>query len=278
MMRLCERQKNTLENNRQQLLNDFEKWCQEDICIAFSGGVDSSLILSLATAAAKRNGQDVYAVTFDTVLHPRADIEVAKAVAKEMGAIHHIIKVDELTNPKIKNNDRDRCYYCKLSLFEQLGDFAKGKGIKIIMEGTNHDDLSQYRPGIRAIKELGVFSPLAKWGFSKVAIRAWAKELGISVFERPSAPCLATRLPYDTAVDLAILKRIEESEKYLRELGFKNVRVRVYNDKVRIEVDKEMVPKALQQEEAIASELQRWGFLQVIIDSEGFRSGSMDME
>ena len=276
MIASYERQKNNLKNSREQLLNKFQKWCEEDICIAFSGGVDSSLILKLATDAAKQHGRKVYAVTFDTVLHPRADIEVAKAVVKEMGAIHHIIEVDELTNPKIQNNDRDRCYYCKLSLFEHLSDFAKGKGITTIIEGTNHDDLSQYRPGIRAVKELGVFSPLAEWGLGKEAIRAWAKELGISVSERPSAPCLATRLPYDTPVDLGLLKRIEKGEKYLRELGFKNVRARVYGDKVRVEVDKEMVPTALEQEAAIASELQKWGFSPIIIDPEGFRSGSMD--
>ena len=278
MMRLDERQKNNLENNREQLLNQFELWGKADICIAFSGGVDSGLLLKLATDATKYSGQKVYAVTFDTVLHPRADVEVAKAVVKEMGAIHEIIKVDELTNEKIKNNDRDRCYYCKRELFEQLINFANTKGVGVIVEGTNHDDLAKYRPGIRAVRELGVASPLAEYGLSKEEIRIWAKELGISVSKRPSAPCLATRLPYDTVVDLKVLERIEKSEEYLRKMGFENVRVRVYPEKVRVEVDKEMISKALEQEENIANGLKRWGFTKMIIDPKGFRSGSMDAE
>ena len=264
-------------NKRQQLLEQMNEWCQKDICVALSGGVDSSLLLKLATDAANKNGKKVYAITFDTVLHPRQDVKVAAAIAQEMGAIHKIIEVNELNHPKIKNNDKDRCYYCKTMLFENIIDFAKERQIATIIEGTNHDDLSQYRPGIRAIRELGILSPLAQYGFTKVEVRQWAKDEGVSVSKRPSAPCLATRLPYDTLVDVALLKRIEQGENLLRGLGFLNVRLRVHQEVVRLEVDEVMLKEVLRQKEVIITNLKELGFKYITMDLLGFYSGSMDI-
>ena len=239
----------------------LDEYTKGNACLAFSGGIDSSLILKLAQEAADRNGTKLYAVSFDTVLHPKADREIASRVARENHSIH----------PK------NRCYLCKKSLFSGLLDFARAHDAAVVMEGTNQDDLKQYRPGIQAVKELGVKSPLMEAGFTKAEIRAYAKELGISVAERPSSPCLATRLPYGTEIDMALLKRIGEGEEALRNLGLKNVRIRVHGEIARLEVDSTSFPAILEQKEEVLSILKKVGVPYLTLDLEGFRSGSMDI-
>lgn len=265
-----------MENKRQKLKNHLHQLTREDTCIAFSGGVDSSLLLYLLSETAREHNTSVYAVTFDTVLHPRNDAAVSERVAKEMGAIHQVIPVNELQEPEIRSNGRERCYYCKKALFEHLCSFAKQKGIGYIVEGTNHEDLSQYRPGIRAIRELGIISPLAEAGLTKEEIRDWAKELGISVAERPSTPCLATRLPYGTQIDLELFRRIEAGEDFLRKLGFRNVRLRIHDEVVRVELDQVDFQKVIMNQKEITDKLKELGFRYITLDLEGFRSGSMD--
>lgn len=246
------------------------------LCIAFSGGVDSSLLLKIACEEAKAIGEKVYAVTFSTRLHPMADLEIAQRVAKEFGAEHVVIVVDELTNETILNNPVDRCYHCKKMLFQSLVDFAKEKGITHIVEGTNYDDMFVYRPGIKAVKKLQVNSPLAELEITKEQVREFAKALGISVAKRPSTPCMATRLPYNTQLDFEVLERIDKGETILKELGFAVNRLRLHKDIARIEVKPEEFEKFITCREEIIKKLKELGFLYITLDLEGFRSGSFD--
>lgn len=268
---------NALEREKfQKLQKVIEPCAAQDICVAFSGGVDSALLLKLVCDAASKTKKKVWAVTFDTVLHPAADAAVARRVASELGAGHTILSVNELSNPQMKYNPVDRCYLCKKSLFERLQTFAEKKGAEVILEGSNADDLKAYRPGIRAVRELGIKSPLADCGVTKNEVRLFAKELGISVADRPSTPCLATRLPYGAEIDTALLGRIGESEECLRKMGLTNVRVRVHGDILRLEIELSQMKRLLECRREVLEVLSEVGCAYVTLDLEGFRSGSMD--
>ena len=262
------------ELKRQKLLACMEQYAKEDVVVAFSGGVDSSLLLKLACEAAKNT--TVYAVTIQSELQPQNDLEIAKTVAMEMGAKHVVLTIHELREAGIQTNPKDRCYLCKKYLFGQIRQFAAQKGITQILEGTNEEDLHKYRPGIRAIQELGIFSPLAAVGMTKEEVRTLANEYGISVANRPSAPCLATRFPYGTMLSLEALTKVEQAEQYLRALGFRNIRVRVYGEIVRIEVGNDQLMEAVAKRENINSYFKTLGYHYITLDLEGFRSGSMD--
>lgn len=266
-----------MEEKQKQLEQRIQEYAGEDICLAFSGGVDSSLLLKLAVDAVKKTGKKVYAVTFDSKLHPTCDLENARRVAVELEGIHVVLTVDELEQELIRNNPVNRCYLCKRHLFERLQTFALEKGIKIIMEGTNEDDLHVYRPGIQALKELNIISPLADLHITKEEVKSYAKIYGISVASRPSTPCMATRLPYDTPIDYQVLKRIEQGEGYLRKLIGGNVRLRLHDNIVRIETDLSSFHLLLDHKKEIITYLKELGFLYLTLDLEGFRSGSMDV-
>ncbi len=251
--------------------------CREDVCLAFSGGVDSSLLLKIASDQAARTGKRVYAVTFDTRLHPPCDLEIAGRVAKELGGIHKVITVDELEQEEIRHNPVNRCYLCKRHLFDELKRFAAGEGISCILDGTNEDDMHVYRPGIQALKELGIVSPLAELHITKAEVKALAADYGISVAGRPSTPCMATRLPYDTEIDYEVLDRIAAGEAFLRSLIPGNIRLRLHGDVARIEADTAQCGTVLANQQLIIRELKTLGFLYITLDLEGFRSGSMDI-
>ncbi len=259
----------------------LEAWMREralaDMCVAFSAGVDSSLLLKLACEAAKETGRNVYAVTFSTQLHPKADLEEAKLAAARMGAVHLILETDERGQEELLNNPVNRCYICKKYLFTELLKTAKRVGADWVLEGTNADDLHMYRPGIKAVRELGIESPLAALGITKQEVRHMAAELGISAAERPSSPCLITRLPYNTRVNFGILEKIGQGEEYLRKKGFYNVRLRLHGDILRLEIDKESFQRLLPEAEDVVSYMKSLGFRYVTLDLEGFRSGSMDI-
>lgn len=268
---------NHTKKKRKQLEALLQKLTREDVCVAFSGGVDSSLLLVMTWEAAQKNNTQVYALTMDTVLHPKADLEIARTVLARTGAMHKILTLNELAVPEIKNNPADRCYRCKKELYRRMLQFAEEKGISRLLEGSNEDDLHVYRPGLRAIGELGVRSPLAEMGLTKEEVRFLARDYGIPVADRPSSPCLATRLPYGTEIDLELLRRIDEAEEFLRKLSFYNVRVRVHRDIARLEIDTEEFPQLLKERERIIRKLKELGFPYVTLDLEGFRSGSMDI-
>ncbi|MDO4266874.1 MAG: ATP-dependent sacrificial sulfur transferase LarE [Eubacteriales bacterium] len=248
----------------------------QDICLAFSGGVDSSLLLKTAVDAAEKTGSRVYAVTFDSRLHPACDLEIAARVAKELGGIHHVITVDELEQEGIRHNPQDRCYLCKRHLFERLKAFAAEKGISHILDGTNEDDMHVYRPGIQALQELGIISPLSELHITKSQVKALAAEYGISVASRPSTPCMATRIPYGEDLDYDKLARIAEGEAYLRTIVPGNIRLRLHGQTARIETDPEHLREMLEHRGEIIQKLKKMGFIYITLDLEGFRSGSMD--
>lgn len=266
-----------METKFKQLENEIAGLVEGGVCIAFSGGVDSSLILKLACEAGKKLNKQIYAVTFKTKLHPVSDVTISKKVANEMGAIHEIIQINEFENKAILKNPIDRCYQCKKSLFLNLLEFAQNHNLKYVLDGTNADDLNTYRPGVKALKELDVISPLAKLGITKSEVREYARNLNISVASRPSAPCMATRLPYNTEISFELLENIEKGEEFIKGLGIEVVRLRVHGDIVRIEVNKEDLAKLIAHGDAVISYLKSLGFVYITLDLEGFRSGSMDI-
>lgn len=249
----------------------------EDVCLAFSGGVDSSLLLKIAAHAARQTGKKVYAVTFDSRLHPSCDLEIARRVAGELGGIHEVISVDELEQETIRRNPVNRCYLCKRHLFETLARLAEERGIGTILDGTNEDDMHVYRPGIQALKELGIISPLAELHITKAEVKALAAEYGISVASRPSTPCMATRLPYGALLDYEVLRRIGEGEAYVRSQIPGNVRLRLHGDIARLELDTDVFGRFMEKREEIVRVLKELGFPYITLDAEGFRSGSMDI-
>ena len=268
---------NISKAKQENLKSIFAQCASEDMCVAFSGGVDSSLVLVMACEAAKSTGKKVYALTMDTILHPKADLEIAKKVLSGTTAEHVVITMDELAVPEIRNNPVNRCYLCKKAIFSRMLTFAKEKGISLMLEGSNEDDLHVYRPGLAAVRELGVKSPLADCHMTKAEVRALAEEYKIPVADRPSAPCMATRLPYGAEIDLELLKRIDTAEETLRAMGLKNVRVRVHGDILRLEVDAESILNVVEHRREIMDHLKKVGCPYVTLDLEGFRSGSMDI-
>ena len=266
-----------LKNKSAQLWNSICGYAQKDVVLAFSGGVDSSLLLHMMCEAAKSYKTTVYAVMIQSELSPVKDVEIARTVAGQAGACFDVLTIDELSQPGFYDNRTDRCYICKKYLFSNLIEFAARKSIQTILEGTNADDLHVYRPGIRAVRELGIKSPLADACLTKSEFRVLARKYGISVADRPSSPCLATRFPYGTHLTRAGLKAVEDGEAYIRELGFSNVRLRVYNSLVRIEVDQTQMALLLEHSAQIVGQLKSLGYDYVTLDLEGFRSGSMDI-
>lgn len=266
-----------MTEKKKMLQRRLSEYCRKDVCVAFSGGVDSSLLLVMACEAAEQAGTKVYALTMDTVLHPKADLEIARKVLARTDAIHEVLALDELAVPEIRHNPVNRCYLCKKELYSLMLRFAEERGVEVFLEGSNEDDLHVYRPGLKAVRELGIKSPLAECGITKAEVRALAKEYGIPVADRPSSPCLATRLPYGAEIDPELLRRIDNAETAIRELGFGNVRVRVHNDIVRLEVDTSQFPQVLEKKEKILALLKEQDFCYITLDLEGFRSGSMDI-
>ena len=263
--------------DREMLQARMRELVSEDICLAFSGGVDSSLLLKVAADAAAETGKKVYAVTFDSRLHPSCDLRIARQVAGELGGIHQVMEVDELEQEEIRMNPVNRCYLCKRHLFMTLKKLAGEKGVRRILDGTNEDDMHVYRPGIRALKELGIISPLAELHITKEAVKGMASEYGISVASRPATPCMATRLPYNTRIDYDVLDRIAQGEAYLRDVLPGNVRLRLHGGIARLEVDNEAFARLLDMRADVVRQLKGLGFTYVALDLEGFRSGSMDV-
>lgn len=261
-----------------ELKKRMREYAGQDLVVAFSGGVDSSLLLYLARLYAEESGSTVHAVVMHTMLQTEEEVEEARKTAMEMGAIPWVLRVDEWENAGILDNPRDRCYLCKRYLFSKLKSKAEQLGASVILEGTNQDDLHTYRPGIRAIRELGIKSPLAEAGMTKEAVRSLAESYGITTAKKPSAPCLATRFPYGTRLTREKLARVEQGESYLRKFGGRNVRLRIHGDIARIEVDETHVSDLLSRRLEIAEYLKELGYLYVTLDLQGFRSGSMDEE
>ncbi|MDP3103489.1 MAG: ATP-dependent sacrificial sulfur transferase LarE [Candidatus Methanoperedens sp.] len=241
--------------------------------IAFSGGVDSSVLAALAYRAL---GDKALAVTADAPTLAPGELEGAKRVAKEIGIRHMVIFYDELEEPEFAKNPVDRCYYCKKGLIRELKKIAQQGGINTIIEGTNFSDLKLHRPGHRAVTEEDIYNPYIEFGVTKEEIREMARKLNLSVADKPSMACLSSRFPYGQAITREALKRVGEAEAYLRKMGFEVVRVRDHGGIARIEIMPDEMQKLLEMRDAVDSKLKELGFAYVTLDIMGFRSGSMD--
>lgn len=249
-------------------LNDLKK---QGLCLAFSGGVDSSVLLYMCRK------MNILAVTFNSDFQTEEEIELTKHLCQKYGVRQIIIEKNVFENPIIWDNPKDRCYHCKKFLFENAVKIAKDNGFANIIDGTNFDDLNVYRPGRKALKELGIISPFVKFEVTKKEIREFAKECGTEVYNKPSSPCLATRFPYGTKFTKEKLKVVEKGEKYLKKIGFECFRLRLHCDIARIEVLPEKFDDFIKLKDNIILELKKLGIPYITLDLEGFRSGSMDL-
>ena len=221
-------------------------------------------------------GLKAIAITINSQLETENGLKAAADFANMHGIRRQVIKYDPLHDPVFISNPVNRCYHCKLNILRILWDYAYKNGFNTVLDGENADDLSYYRPGHAAKLETGTLSPLAKHGFTKDEIRILSKQLGLSTWDKPSAPCLATRFPYGTTITQQALEKISRAETYLNENGFHDVRVRYYGDLARIEVNSGEFQKILDQREEITAFIKNIGFLHVALDLTGYRSGSFD--
>ncbi len=245
----------------------------ESAIVAFSGGVDSGL---LAVAAHQVLGERMLAVTIKTPVETAGSMEAALAVASQFGFPHRVIEYDDLNNPEFRNNPADRCYHCKKMTFGSIRKLAREEGYQAVMEGTNADDVSDYRPGRKAAEELQVLTPLLQVGMKKPEIRALAKALGMSTWDRPSSPCLASRFPYGTPITRSGLDQVARGEDYLQQHGFQIVRVRYGGVSVRLEVAPIEIPRLLEMRAEVVTFFKGLGFKYVLVDLEGYRQGSLN--
>jgi uncharacterized protein len=247
----------------------------ERLLVAFSGGVDSSY---LAFAAHRELGDDALAVTAVSPSYPRSHREVAERVVADFGIPHRFVDTDEMANPDYRANAPDRCYHCKTELFRVMGELRERLGFRTVAYGVNLDDTGDYRPGHRAADERGVLSPFLEAGLSKADIRALSRAAGLPTADLPASACLSSRLPYGTEVTPERLLQVERGEEALRELGFRQLRLRHHGDVARIEIDPAELPRALDPAMArrISDAIKPLGFRWVSLDLDGYRSGSLN--
>jgi uncharacterized protein len=243
--------------------------------VAFSGGVDSTFLLDVAREVL---GERVLAVTAMSETFPRAELEEAKDLARRMGVAHRIITTEELRRPGFSQNPPDRCYLCKTELFEKLTHLAREMGGACVLDGSNVDDLGDWRPGSQAARQMGVRSPLQEAGLRKADIRELSRVRGLPTWDKQSFACLSSRFPYGETLTVEKLRQVEAAEEVLRELKFKQFRVRHHGDIARLELGPSDTERLFQEDliGRITRSLKALGYIYVTLDLEGFRSGSMN--
>jgi pyridinium-3,5-biscarboxylic acid mononucleotide sulfurtransferase len=242
--------------------------------VAFSGGVDSSLVAALASRAL---GERALAVTAVSPALATGELEGSRDVARVIGIRHETITTSELEREGYRANGRDRCYHCKTELYDQLAALAARRRYAAVVSGANADDVGDWRPGLRAAEEHSVIHPLLEAGVGKEEVRRLARELGVPSAEKPASPCLASRIPYGTAVDPAVLAQIDGAEHALKRLGYHVLRVRHYGTLGRVELaDDELRTLTSDSRAAIVAALNAAGYAEVVISDEPFRSGSLN--
>lgn len=244
--------------------------------LAFSGGVDSTFLLKIALDTL--GPEKVLAVIAVSETYPASEKQEAQKLGEELGAKTLVIETRELDNESFRRNPQDRCYFCKSELFSRLKQIADEKGLAQVIDGSNVDDLSDFRPGTKAKAELQVRSPLQEAGFAKQEIRELSRTLGLPTWDKPSYACLASRIPYGTRIEPETLMRIDEAENFLRTLGFKQLRVRHHGNLARIELEAKDIPKVLGDGlmDEINKKFAALGYLYVTIDLKGYRTGSLN--
>jgi uncharacterized protein len=245
------------------------------VLVAYSGGVDSSLLLAAALEAC---GPDVLAVTASSATYPRRELDGARRIASLTGARHRVIKTHEIDDPRFSDNPLERCYHCKRELYLRLSRIAGSQGVAALIEGSTVEDLSDFRPGERALLELKVLSPLRQADFTKADVRELARLIGLPNWDKPAAACLASRFPYGEKITREALGMVERLEDALHDMGFKQVRARCHGDLVRIEVERERLQAAVSPEtrDRIVQAARREGFRFVTLDLQGYRMGSLN--
>lgn len=245
------------------------------VVVAYSGGVDSVFLLRVAKAVLGDNAVGVLGISESLDRH---ELDKAQEVAREMGVEIETLETREYDNPLYRQNDASRCYHCKTELFGNVKRFAEERGIPYVLDGSNSDDAGDYRPGFRARNEQGVRSPLLEAGLDKESIRRFSRALGLPTWDKPAAPCLASRIPYGQEVSHEKLREVEAAEKALRDLGFRVVRVRHHGEVARVEVPSGDLGRILEPgvRAAVSEAVKRAGFHFATVDLEGFRSGSLN--
>jgi len=245
------------------------------VLVAFSGGVDSTFLLKVAAATL---GEKAAAITATSPTYPEGEFNEACRLTKLIGARHIIIESNELEIPNFAENTEKRCYYCKSELFSISRNEADALGFKCVADGSNSDDLNDFRPGRTAAKEVGVRSPLQEAGLTKQEIRLLSRELGLPTWDKPSFACLSSRFPYGTRITEPRLKKVALGEEFLRSLGFRQFRVRYHDDIVRIEVEEGALKLFLDEglRKKVVQGFKEIGFIYVALDLEGYRTGSMN--
>ena len=257
----------------QQLQSIFDD--MDRALIAYSGGIDSTLVAKIAHDVL---GKQALAVTAESPSLMVEDLDAAKSQADFMGLAHKIVQTYEMDNPNYTNNPTNRCYFCKSELHDTLKPLAIAEGYPYVVDGLNADDLQDYRPGIQAAKERGVRSPLAEVGLSKLEVRELSKYLGLPWWDKPSQPCLSSRFPYGEVITTDKLHRVGQCERYLRQLGVRNLRVRSDGETARIELPPSEIKDfvAMVDLEALVVAFQEYGFAYVTLDLEGYKSGKLN--
>lgn len=261
-----------LDNIKYQKLIQYLKGLEKAV-IAFSGGVDSTFLLKAAKEAL---GDSVIAVTVVSPYIPKWEIEEAKVITNAMEVKHIFMEVPIID--EIRFNPKDRCYLCKKGIFSMIKQEAKNRDITFVLDGTNADDTKDYRPGLRALKELNIKSPLLENNLTKEDIRNFSRELALDTWDKPAYACLLSRIPYDQEIRIEELRRVENAEKYLMKIGFKGVRVRSHGEVARIELQKKDMASFFDEQilEKVSKELKNFGYRYVTLDLEGYKMGSLN--
>ena len=243
------------------------------VVVSFSGGVDSSYLLKVAHDTL---GPNAIAATGLSQTYAPEEMDEAKVIARTIGAEYMLVDTAELTDPRYADNTHQRCFFCKTELYSRLIDLARARGFSVVIDGSNADDADDFRPGMRAARDLGVRSPLQEVGLTKAEIRVLSERHGLQTWDKPAVACLSSRFEYGDPITVEKLKQVAAAESAVRRLGFRGFRVRHHDSIARLEVPRDQFPLAIEQADALVEAVRSAGYRHVVLDLAGYRSGSMN--